>query len=58
MASDEIGGYVLLACYGLMLLGAVKIFGIRRVLMVVFGIVILGLVAAFSSLGAVSSRRY
>jgi hypothetical protein len=59
VASEEIGAYVLLAGYGLMFLGAMKVFGLRRVLLVVFGIVFLAVAIAFKTLGSISSpRRY
>jgi hypothetical protein len=57
MTHDELAGYTLLAGYGLMLLGAVKIFGFRRVLLVVFGIVFLGVGIALGSLRGVTGRR-
>ena len=50
--------YVFLAGYGLLLDGAIKVFGLRRVLGVIFGIVFLGVVVALKTLGAVTSRRY
>jgi hypothetical protein len=59
MSSEEIGGYVLLAAYGLLFLGAIKVFGLRRVFGIVFGIVFFGLVIAFKAFGAMTSpRRY
>lgn len=59
MTSEELGGLVFLFVYALMLAGAVKIFGIRRVLMFFLGLTILGLVIAFKTLGVITgSRRY
>jgi hypothetical protein len=55
---DELAGYTILAGYGLMLLGAIRVFGLKRVLLVMFGIVFLGIGIAFKTLGAVSARRY
>ena len=58
MTHDELAGYTLLAGYGLMLLGAIKVFGIRRVLLVVLGIMFLGVGVAFGTLRGVTNRRY
>ncbi len=48
----------LLAAHGLMLLGAMKIFGPRRVLKVILGIVFLGVWVALGTLRAITYRRY
>lgn len=58
MSHDELAGYTLLAGYGVMLLGAIKVFGLRRVLMVILGIVLLGIGIAFSTFRGVTDRRY
>jgi hypothetical protein len=58
MTSEEFGAFLFLAGYGLLLLGAIKVFGLRRVLGVIFGIIFLAVVVAFKSLGAVTDRRY
>jgi hypothetical protein len=58
MTHDELAGYTLLAGYGLMLLGAIRIFGFRRVLLVIFGIVFLGMGVALGSLRGVTNRRH
>ncbi len=58
MAHQELGGYVLLVGYGLMLLGAIRVFGIRRVLLVMFALVVFGFSLAFRTLAGISSRRY
>ena len=58
MTHDELAGYALLAGYGLMLLVAIKVFGFRRVLLSILGIVFLGIGLAFGSLRGVTERRY
>lgn len=58
MTHDELAGYTLLAANGLMLLGAIKVFGFRRVLMVILGIVFLGIGIAFGAFRGVTNRRY
>ena len=54
---QEMGAVVFLLGYGALLVGAVKVFGIRRVLLVLFGIVFLAAVVAFKSLGVVTGSR-
>ena len=60
MSGDEtFSMYVTLATWGLMVLGAIKIFGIRRVLWGVALLVVFAFVIAFRTLGAIAgSRRY
>ena len=59
MTSHELGAVVFLIGYGALLVGAIKLFGIRRVLLVLFGIVFLAIAVAFKSLGVVTGgRRY
>jgi len=59
VTSQELSAVVFLAGYGVLLVGAIKIFGLRRVLMVLFGIVFLAVIVAFKTLGAVTGgRRY
>ncbi len=59
MGNEEIGGYILLGIYGLTLLGAIRVFGIRRVALVFLGLVVLGLTIGLRAVGAIaSSRRY
>ena len=58
MTQEELAGYTLLAGYGLMLLVAIKVFGFRRVLLVIFGIVFLGIAVAFGTLRGFTDRRY
>lgn len=58
MTSEEFGAFVFLGVYGLMLLGAIKVWGLRRVLGVIFGIVFLGVAIAMKTLGAITDRRY
>jgi hypothetical protein len=51
--------YVILAGWGLMLLAAIKAFGIRRVLGAIALVALLGVVGAFKTLGAVvRASRY
>ena len=57
MAQDELAGYTLLAGYGLMLLLAIKAFGLRRVLLVILGIFFLGAGVAFGTLRGITDRR-
>lgn len=59
MTSQELGAVVFMLGYGALLLGAIKVFGLRRVLVVLFGIVFLAIAVAFKSLGVVTGgRRY
>lgn len=58
MTQEELAGYSLLAGYGLMLLAALKVFGVRRVLLVILGIVFLGVGIAVGTLRGLTSRRY
>ena len=59
MASDEIGGYIFRGGYAVMLLGVIKSLGLRRVLMIVLGIVFFALVMALNAFDQfVSARRY
>jgi hypothetical protein len=58
MTQDELAGYTLLAGYGLMLLLAIRAFGLRRVLLVILGIVFLGVGVAFGTLRGITDRRY
>ena len=58
VTQEELAGYTVLAGYGVMLLGAIKVFGLRRVVIVLFGIVFFAVAIAFKSLGTVSGRRY
>ena len=59
MTSQELSGLVFLAGYGVLLVVAVKVFGLRRVVMVVFGVVFLAVVVAFKTLGTLTgARRY
>lgn len=58
MAGEEIAGYLILGGYGLLLVAAVRRFGLGRVLGVLFGIVTLGLVIALGTLRGMTSRRY
>jgi hypothetical protein len=58
MTHDELAGYTLLAGYGLMLLIAIRVFGLRRALLVILGIVFLGVGIALGSLRGVTNRRY
>ena len=59
MTSQELGAIVFVLGYAALLLVAVKIFGLRRVLVLLFGIVFLAIAVAFKSLGVVTGgRRY
>lgn len=58
MTHDELAGYTLLAGYGLMLLLAIRAFGLKRVLLVILGIVFLGVGIAFGTLRGFTDRRY
>lgn len=57
MTHDEVAGYTVLAGYGLMLLGTIKIFGFKKVLLVILGIVFLGVGIAFGTFRGVTNRR-
>lgn len=59
MSSEEFGALVFLLGYVALFGLAIKVFGIRRVFLVLFGIVLLAVAIASKSLGAVTrSRRY
>lgn len=59
MTSEELSALVFLLGYVALLAGAIKVFGLRWVLAVLFGIVFLAVVVAFKTLGAVTGgRRY
>ena len=59
MTSQELDAVIFLAGYGVLLVAAIKVFGLRRVMAVLFGIVFLAVVVAFKTLGAVTGgRRY
>lgn len=59
MTSRELDALVFLAGYGVLLVVAVRVFGPRRVVAVLFGIVFLAAVVAFKTLGAITGgRRY
>lgn len=59
MSREELGAVVFLVGYGLLFLGAVKVFGLRRVLWALCLVVFLAVVVAFKTLGAVTGgRRY
>jgi hypothetical protein len=59
MTSEEIGGYIIVACWGLMLWGAIKVFGFRRVALVTIWFVVFAVGIAFRTLGAFTdTRRY
>ena len=59
MTSQELGAVVFMLGYWALLLGAIKVFGLRRVLLVLFGIVFVAIAVAFRSLGVVTGgRRY
>ena len=59
MTSQELDALVFLAGYAVLLVAAIKVFGLRRVLAVLFGIVFLAVMVAFKTLGAVTGgRRY
>jgi uncharacterized membrane protein YccC len=59
MTSEELSAVVFLLGYVALLVGAIKAFGLRRVLAVLFGIVFLAVVVAFKTLGVVTGgRRY
>jgi len=59
MTSQELSALVILAGYAGLLVVAVKVFDLRRVLVFVLGIVVLAVLVAFKTFGAVAGgRRY
>lgn len=59
MTSQELSALLFLLGYVALLVGSIKVFGLRRVLAILFGIVFLAVVVAFKTLGAVTGgRRY
>ena len=58
MTHDELAGYSLLVGYGLMLVLAIRAFGLKRVLLVILGVVFLGIGVAFGSLRGITDRRH
>ena len=57
MTREEFGAVVFLIGYGLLFLGAVKVFGLRRILWALCLVVCLAVVIAFRTLGAVTGGR-
>ena len=57
MTSEELSGIVFLAGYGVLLLGAIKVFGLRRVVMTLLLIVALAVATAFKTLAVVTGAR-
>lgn len=57
LSSEESGALFLLCGYALMLLGAIKMFGVRRVLMFFVGLTMLAILVAFKTLGVVTGGR-
>ena len=57
MSREELGAVFFLIGYGVLLLGAVKIFGLRRVMWALCLVVFLAVVVAFKTLGAVTGGR-
>ena len=58
MGREEIGAYVFLAGYGLLLLGATKVFGVRRMTRFLLAIVLVGIWIALGTLRGLAARRY
>ena len=59
MSREEFGAVIFLIGYGLLLLAAIKVFGLRRVMWSLCLVVFLAVVVAFKTLGAVTGgRRY
>lgn len=58
MTSEEIGAALILAGYLGVLLLAMKVFGVRRVLWVLFGIVFFAVWVAMRTLSGITDRRY
>lgn len=59
MTNEELGAVFFLIGYGVLLLGAIKIFGLRRVMWSLCLVVFLAIAVAFKTLGAVTGgRRY
>ena len=57
MKSQELGAVLFMLGYGALLVGAIRVFGIRRVLLALLGIVLLAVTVAFRSLGVVIGTR-
>lgn len=57
MTSEELGAIIFVLGYAALLVGAVRILGIRRVAWAVCLFVFLAVVIAFKTLGAVTSSR-
>jgi hypothetical protein len=57
MTREELAGYSVLVGFGLLLILVIKTFGLRTVLKVIFGIVLVAGIVAFGTLRAVASRR-
>jgi hypothetical protein len=58
MGENELAAIVTFTVWGLMLAGAVKLFGARRVAWFLVILVVLAISVAFRSLGAITDRRY
>ena len=57
MASDAVAGYAVLAMMGLTLVGAIKLFGLTRVVLAILGLALLAVAVAFGGFRALSCRR-
>jgi hypothetical protein len=57
VAAEEMGGYLLLAGYAVLFYGAIRFFGLRRVLVLLVMVGVAGLVMAFKTLAGVTSAR-
>jgi hypothetical protein len=59
MTSEEFGAVVFGLGYLALLIGAIRVFGLRRVVFFLLGVVFLGVVVAMKSLAVMTgSRRY
>ena len=57
MADEKIGGYLLVAGYALILLAAIKAFGLRRVVVLFLALLVVGFGIALRTLGGITSTR-
>lgn len=58
MGQSELGGYLLLGAYGLLLVRAFRIFGARRVIRFFLAIAFVGVWLALGTLRGLTERRY
>lgn len=57
MTREEVAGYMILAALAVMLIGAIRVFGVARVMAVIAGTMVLVVTIAFRTVRGSSRRR-